>query len=202
MTSTKNDPGITTYQHRAKPYAPEARFTLEDDHVAISQGNRSGNFPYADIVLIRLLYKPRNTTNEGYQAKLYRRDRKTASLTNTSWKSLVELERQDLEYNAFVAALIKRIAAANPSVVLEAGMPRWLYAMTAAAGLVAISALLLVLWHALRNGSWPVAMLVLGLCAYFLWWTYRYLSRNRPRPFRTDEIPPDVLPRPVSGGPA
>ncbi len=68
---------------------------LEDDHVMVNQGRRSGAFHYRDIALIRLMYKPRNTTNEGYQTKIYRRDRKTASLTNLSWKSLVDLDRQE-----------------------------------------------------------------------------------------------------------
>jgi hypothetical protein len=184
-----------TYQHRAKPYAQEAQFVLESDHVAITQGSRSGNFPYGDIVLVRLLYKPRNTTNEGYQTKIYRRDRKTAALTNLSWKSLVDLERQDEDYARFVPALIGRIAAANPAVVLEAGMPRWLHSITTAAGVVAVLALVVVTVQALRNGSAPVALLTGALTLYLGWWARRYLGSNRPRRFSAGSIPEDVMPK-------
>jgi hypothetical protein len=186
------------YQHRARPYSSEARFELKDDHVAIEQGRRSGNFHYRDVVLIRLLYKPRNTTNEGYQAKLYRRDNKTAALTNLSWKSLVDLDRQDGAYVRFLSALIDRTVRANPAVVLEAGMPRWLHAVTAVAGGGAVLALVVVTIQAVRAGSLPAAALTGALGAYFVWWSYRYLGRNRPRRFTADAIPADVLPPPSS----
>jgi hypothetical protein len=182
------------YEHRARPYSPEARFEMKGDHVAITQGNRSGNFIYRDIVLIRLLYRPRNTTNEGYQTKLYRRDRKTAALTNLSWKSLVDLDRQDDAYARFVRELISAVARDNPAVTLAAGMPRWQHLVTAGAALVAMLALLIVLVQALRNGGWAVAGLTAALGAYFGWWSLRYLSRNRPRTFTRDVIPADVMP--------
>ncbi len=187
-------PLLALYSHRAKPYAGEAEFRLHPDHVHVEQGRRSGDFPLADIVMIRLLYKPRNTTNEGYQAKLYRRDRRTASLTNLSWKSLVDMERQDADYRRFVEAAVAAVAAANPGVVLVAGMPRWLHRLTALAGLVALAALTTVLGQALLNGSLPIALLTAALAAYCGWWTMRYLGRNRPRSFRPGAIPQDVLP--------
>jgi hypothetical protein len=182
------------YEHRAKPYAQEARFEMKPDVLAVTQGSRSGDFAYRDIELVRLLYKPRNTTNEGYQTKLYRKDWRTVGLTNLTWKSLVDLDRQDADYAVFVRALIARIAAANPGVVLEAGMPRWLYTLTAAAGGIAMIALVLVGIAALRQGGWPMALMTVAIGAYFVWWTWRYLGRNRPRRFRPDAIPADVMP--------
>jgi hypothetical protein len=182
------------YEHRAKPYAQEARFEMKPDVLAVTQGSRSGDFAYGDITLVRLLYKPRNTTNEGYQAKLYRKDRRTVGLTNLTWKSLVDLDRQDADYTAFVKALILRVAAANPHVILEAGMPRWLHTLTAVAGGIAMVALVLVGIAALRQGGWPMALMTVAIGAYFVWWTWRYLGRNRPRRFQPDAIPGDVLP--------
>jgi hypothetical protein len=189
------DAAALAYQHRAKPYSPEARFELKPGQVAITQGARKGDFPYRDIVMVRLMYKPRNTTNEGYQAKLYRRDKKTASLTNLSWKSLVDLERQDADYSRFVRELIGRIVAANPDVILEAGMPTWLHRVTALFGILSVLALIIVAGQALIQGSWPVALLTGALGLYFTWWSARYLGRNRPRGFRPEAIPADVMPR-------
>jgi hypothetical protein len=183
------------YQHRARPYSPEARFELKPGHVAITQGARKGDFPYRDIVMVRLMYKPRNTTNEGYQAKLYRRDKKTASLTNLSWKSLVDLERLDADYSSFVRELIGRVAAANPGVVLRAGMPTWLHRVTALFGILSVLALFVVAGQALIQGSWPVALLTGALGAYFIWWSSRYLGRNRPRGFSPEAIPTEVVPK-------
>ena len=190
-----DDRPLATYSHRAKPYAQEAEFRLFDDHMHVDQGRRSGDFPYRDIVLIRLTYRPRNTTNEGYMAKLYRRDKRTVSLTNLSWKSLVDMERQDGPYRRFVERLIGEVHAANPNVLLQAGMPGWLHMITSAAGLIAIIALCIVTGQAVLNGAWPVALLTGALAAYFAWWTVRFLGRNRPRGFTVDRIPADVLPK-------
>jgi len=190
-----DDRPLATYSHRAKPYAQEAAFSLLADHLHVDQGRRSGDFPYRDIVLIRLTYKPRNTTNEGYHARLYRSDKHTVSFTNLSWKSLVDMERQDAAYRRFLERLIGEVHAANPNVLLQAGMPGWLHMITAAAGLVAILALAIVTGQAVLNGALPVAMITGGLAAYFAWWTLRYLGRNRPRGFSIGRIPEDVLPK-------
>ena len=185
----------TTYSHRAKPYAQEAEFKLMPQHLAIEQGRRSGDFAYRDIVMIRLMYKPRNTTNEGYQAKLYRRDKRTAALTNLSWKSLVDMERQDGDYRKFMIALVHKVHAVNPSVVLEAGMPRWLHIITAIAGIVAVLAMIIVTAQAILNGIYTAAVMTGILALYFGWWSIRYLSRNTPRRFTVNAIPENVLPK-------
>lgn len=183
------------YQHRAKPYAQEAGFRLFADRLSVDQGRRSGDFPLADIVMLRLAYKPRNTTNEGYFAKLYRRDRRTASLTNLTWKSLVDLDRQDADYRRFVEALVAAVAAANPSVALRAGLPGWLHKLTLAAGLAALVGLVVVTGRAVANGSLAIALLTAALTLYCGWWSWRYLGANRPRSFQPDAIPADVLPK-------
>jgi hypothetical protein len=185
----------TLYAHRARPYAAEAEFELMPTHVAVRQGRRSGDFPYRDIVMIRLTYKPRNSTNEGYQTKIYRRDKRTASLTNISWKSLVELDRMDAGYRGFVEALVQRTSEANPNVVLVAGMPGWQHKLTVLAGLIAVLALITVTSQALLNRGYPVAFFAGALAVYFVWFTLRFTGRNRPRGFSPDAIPQDVLPK-------
>jgi hypothetical protein len=189
------DKPIATYSHRAKPYSAEAEFRLMPAHLRIEQGRRSGDFPYHDIVMVRLTYKPGNTTNEGYMAKLYRRDRRTASLTNLSWKGLVEMERRDADYRRFVELMIAEIRKANPGVILQAGMPGWQHKITAVAGLAAVITLVIVTSQAALHNSLPMAALTAALGLYFGWWTIRYLARNRPRGFTADALPEDVLPR-------
>jgi hypothetical protein len=189
------DKPIATYSHRAKPYSQDAEFRLMPTHLRIEQGRRSGDFPYRDIVMVRLTYRPRNTTNEGYMAKLYRRDKRTASLTNLSWKGLVEMERQDAGYRRFVESMIAEIHKANPGVILQAGMPGWQHKATALAGLAAVITLIIVTSQAVLHKSLPMAAFTAALGLYFGWWTIRYLARNRPRGFTADAMPEDVLPK-------
>jgi hypothetical protein len=195
-----SDRPLATYAHRAKPYAHDAEFRLMPQHLRVEQGKRSGDFPYRDIAMIRLTYKPRNTTNEGYVCKIYRRDGHTASLTNLSWKSLVDLERQDGDYRRFVERLIAEVHRANPGVALQAGMPRWLHIITGLAGLIAMIALVTVTGQSVLNGGLPVAVLTGILALYCGWWATRYLARNRPRGFVVEAIPEDVLPKGTAVG--
>jgi hypothetical protein len=183
------------YSHRAKPFSLESEFRFKPDHLSVNHGKRSGNFPYRDIAMIRLLYKPKNTTNEGYEAKIFRRDKHTASLSNISWKGLIEIERKDAEYSAFLHALIAKVSAANPQVILQAGMPLWLHRITAAVGLIAVGIMLAVSYQAVMLGSWQLGVFAVVLAAYFAWWAWRYVSRNRPRHFKPGAIPADVLPQ-------
>jgi hypothetical protein len=189
------DSPLASYSHRAKPYQAEAEFRLLPQYLAVEQGKRSGNFPFRDIAMIRLTYRPRNTTNEGYVAKVYRRDGHTASFTNLSWKSLVDMERQDADYRRFVLRLIAEVARVNPGVILQAGMPRWLHMVTGLAGLIAVLALVIVMGQAILNRGLPVAFFTGALAVYFAWWTVRYLARNRPRGFAAGTAPEDVLPK-------
>jgi hypothetical protein len=194
-TSTASKPvHYVVYAHRARPYSHEAVFELRDDRVAIEQGSRKGDFFFSQIAMIRLMYKPKNTTNEGYQTKIYRRDRKTAAFTNLSWKSLVDVERQDDDYSAFVRRLIADATAENPSIVLAAGLPRWLHGIVMAVAIASVAALLALTIEAMRQGSWPVSLLTTTLAGYFIWWAYRYVGRNLPRSFKAGAIPADVMP--------
>jgi hypothetical protein len=183
-----------TYGHRARPYSNEAVFELREDRVAIEQGSRKGDFLFSEIAMIRLMYKPKNTTNEGYQTKIYRRDRKTASFTNLSWKSLVDVERQDEAYSTFLRRMITAAAAANPSIVLVAGLPRWMHGLVTIFGVASVAALALVTVQALMQGGWPIALLTAALASYFAWWATRYTLRNRPRSFRPEAVPAEVMP--------
>jgi hypothetical protein len=199
----KTDPSATpihyvTYGHRARPYSNEAVFELREDRVAIEQGSRKGDFLFSEIAMIRLMYKPKNTTNEGYQTKIYRRDRKTASFTNLSWKSLVDVDRQDEAYSLFLRKMITAAAGANPSIVLMAGLPGWMHMLVTVFAVASVAALAAVTVQAMLQGGWPIALLTAALASYFTWWAMRYVGRNRPRAFRPDAIPAHVLP-PLSG---
>ncbi len=191
-----HEPAMDTYAHRPKPFSAEATFTLAPRALEIEHGRRSGRFPYPEIAEIRLSYRPRNTTNEAYAARIIRHDRVTASLSNISWKTLVEFDRQDAAYAAFLRALIARVAAANPDLVLHAGLGRLHFA---AATVVGVATVLATIWMAgwgLTSGATGFGLLALGFGLFFGWWSLRFLSANRPRRFAAGHEPANVMPKP------
>jgi hypothetical protein len=187
---------LIQYSHRARPITQPVDHALTGRGLAIRQDTRELVLPYADIASVTLAYTPRNTTHEAYRAVVRGPKRMRATLSNLSWKSLVEFDRQDAEYVRFVRALVERAAAANPQVALIAGMPRWRYIAFIVAGVAAVGAMASVMVAALASPSrsWPLALLAAALTAYFLWWSARYLHRNRPRRFTLDRLPEGVLP--------
>ena len=183
------------YAQRTRPYAQETVFSLFPDRLVMEKGRHAESIALSDIVMVRLLYKPRNMTNEGYAARIVRRQGRSLMLTNLSWKSLMDMEHNDREYRTFVEAMIAAVHRANSAVALQAGMPRLLHGLTALAGLSVVVALVIITAEAIRNLGKAIA-LVSGLFAIYLgWWALRYVMRNRPRSFQPGFIPDDVLPK-------
>lgn len=193
---TAMDLPLIQYSHRARPITQPVDHALTGRGLAIRQDTRELVLPYADIVSITLAYTPRNTTHEAYRTLVRGPRRMRANLSNLSWKSLVEFDRQDADYVRFVKALVERAAAANPAVALIAGMPRWRYAAFLVAGVAAVGAMASVMVAAMvgEPRNWPLALFAGALTAYFVWWSARYLHRNRPRRFTPDRLPEGVLP--------
>lgn len=188
---------VLVYSHRARPISAPVDYILTGKGLAMRQDTKEVVLPYADIRRVTLMFKPRNTTNEGYAMTVRGPKRLKASLSNLSWKSLVEFDRQDADYIRFVRELVGRATAANPSVELIAGMPRWRYVAFILAGALAIGAMGSVMVAALfgEPRNLPLAAFAGALAAYFVWWSARFLTRNRPRRFTPDSLPADVLPR-------
>jgi hypothetical protein len=195
---------VVVYSHRARPISAPVDHALTGKGLAMRQDTKEIVLPYADIRRITLMYKPRNTTNEGYTMTVRGPKRLSATVSNLSWKSLVEFDRQDAAYIRFVTALVERAAAANPKVELVTGIPRYRHVLAIGAAALAISAMGAVVIAALLGESrnWPLALFAAALGGYCAWWATRFLSRNAPGTFRPGAIPAKVLPQPAAAGAA
>ncbi len=192
-------PSPLTYTHRAKPYGAQAELKLTTEQLTISQGVVEVGLPLKDIVAIRLTYRPRNSTSEGYQAMVLHRGGKTITFSNLTFRNAFSIDRQDAPYRRFVIALVSAARAANPQLALMAGATPWKHWLSALLGAAAVLALALGSVTTAPKVSLPVAALLAVLTVYFGWWTWRFVSRNRPRGFMVEAIPEDVLPKDGSG---
>jgi hypothetical protein len=183
------------YAHRGKPYGAPMEFELGETSLLVQQGATRGHVPYSNIALIRLLYRPKNTTNEGYETKIELIKGRSVSLGNLSWKNMMDMTRQDTEYRRFVEALIDKVRAKNPSVQLAAGMPAWLHKISMVAGACAVFTMIALAFQAIITGSWQIGILAAAFSAYFTWWTWRFMTRNRPREIVVGSLPYEVMPK-------
>jgi hypothetical protein len=191
--------------HRPNGLGPATQFRLEAGGLVVNSGPRERVFPYADITEIRLMYAPANMAGEGYRAKIRARNGQSATITNLHWKSIAELEYRNQDYCALMRELCARAEQQNPAVHLAAGhhrlRHRLLLAGTFGVGLLlSLIGLYVITSHWMANDATPartplyVAAIAMALVAYLVWWSLRYFSRNRPRPFVATAIPQGVLP--------
>jgi hypothetical protein len=185
-----------TYAFRPRPFSRPVELTLDERALTVTLGTKERRIPLNDITSIRLQFRPRNTQNEGYVAKVMQKGAPTLTLQNLTWVSLVEIQRQDHDYRQLVEGLVQATARRRSDLILKAGLPEPVFAMAAIVGPAAVAMMLFIAIMALVDRNWPIALLVGGLAAYFGHWTWRYLTRNRPMHFSADAIPESVLPKP------
>lgn len=179
------------------PTAAGASALLGEDAFHVSNGVAQARFPYADVELIRLSYRPRSFDYHVFRLDIRMKDGRTIHLSNvsTSPVSLFRPQRRwDEGFRDFSLGLAARAASANPALRLEGGMPGWRFWPAAA---LALALLLVLSWQIAEKlvaGLWfPVAVSTAGL-ALGLWFLTPFLRRNRPRPLSADSLPPDLLP--------
>jgi len=173
------------------PYA----FRLAHDALYWQIGRHEGRIPYRAIRRIRLGFRPVSMQSHRFIAEIWSDDTPKLSISSVSRRGLLELERQDAAYTAFVGTLHQRLVAAGAAPILQAGSSPWLYWP----GLVLLAALALSLpvmvFRAAQSGAGIGAAIVAVVLVVFLWQLALFFWRNRPGTYRADALPTTVLPR-------
>jgi hypothetical protein len=108
---------------------------------------------------------------------------------------MVEHERLDARYRAFVTELCRRTGAAGGQTVFQTGSPAILYWIGVVVFVGASLALAGLIVRALQTGAWGGAAFIAAFLGLFLWQAGAFFRRNRPGLFRADAVPDSVLPR-------
>jgi hypothetical protein len=195
-TSTLAEP---TYTYRPSLLGAPWTFQLAPDALVWGVGRRSGRLRYGDIVRARLSFRPITIQQRRYMTEVWGRGAPKLTLVSSSWKSMVENERLDPAYTRFVTELHRRIAGANPAARFETGTPFLTYWLGLAVFVVVSFALAILTVRALAASLWGGAAFIVAFLGLFLWKGGDYFRRNRPRPYRPDRLPPDLMPRSGSG---
>jgi hypothetical protein len=188
------DAGNPTYSFRPSLIGPASRFELTEQGLSWRAGGRTGLWPYEAITGVRLSFRPTSM-----QARRYRADIRTAkgraiTLMSTSWQTAALLAPQDSPYRRFMIELHARIARAGGRPELAAGLTRRVFVV----GQIAIAAvgagLAGLLVRAILVAELGGMVFLVGFAALFGWKVGGALYRNRPRRYRLDDLPPDLLP--------
>lgn len=171
----------------------EFRLTRQALHWHI--GGHSGKIPYDRIRRLRLSFRPLTFASYRFLAEIWPAAGPKIQIASTSWRSPVDQERQDAAYCDFIVELNRRMAAAGTRALFQAGSPPVVYWIGVTVFVAAALALAALLIEALRTQVLVGAALIALFLALFLWQVGGFFRRNRPRIYRPDAIPPEVLPR-------
>jgi hypothetical protein len=171
-------------------------FRLTPRALAWSKGPYTGDVPYDQIRRVRLTYRPMTVQSHRFLTEIWPVGGPKLQIASTSVRGLVEQERLDPAYRAFVTELHRRIAATGAPTAFVAGSPPLLYWPGVLVFVGASLALFSLSVRALLGGELAGIALVLGFFALFLWQVGTFFWRNQPGTYRPDAVPAQVIPKP------
>ena len=185
-----------TYAFKPSLVGAMCEFKLKPDALEWQVGRRSGRIGYATIRAVRLSYRPVTMQSHRFITEIWSPGNPKIQIVSASWRSIMEQERFDSAYSAFVTELHRRIAAGgNVQARFTIGLPAmtyWVGVVVFGAVLFATAALVLRAANTLQWGATAVVAIFFLVFAYQLG-TYFY--RNRPGHYRPEAIPAGVLPQ-------
>jgi len=185
----------TRYAYKASLIGSAHQFELTDEGLSWQVGAKSGVWPYADIAVVRLSYRPVSMQSRRFRADIERRDGQRLVILSTSWQTVALMAPQDREYRGFITHLHARMAQAGSRAALIGGIRSGLYAAGVAMLALVAMALTGLLARALATEAFGGALFLVGFAALFGWQIGGFIRRNRPQTYTFDQLPQALLPQ-------
>jgi hypothetical protein len=182
------------YAYKPSLVGAPCEFMLKPDALHWQVGRRAGRVPYDRVRSVRLSFRPLTMQWHRFITEIRAPDNPKVLISSTSWRSLVEQERLDGAYAAFVKELHRRLAAVGSTARFSAGIPvvsYWVGIVVFAGVLFATAAMVV---RAIQTEQWNGAAVVTLFFAVFAYQLGNYFRRNRPVRYRPDALPDKVLP--------
>jgi hypothetical protein len=192
---TATGPSDPSYAYKPSLIGAPWEFVLKSDAMNWKIGSRAGRVRYDRVRRVRMSFRPVTMQSQRFLTEIWSADNPKIQIASASWRSLVEQERLDAAYAAFVTELHRRLAAAGTSAQYLAGMPRltyWIGATVFSGVMVAMGVLTV---RAMQLEQWTAAAFVGAFFLIFAFQVGNYFRRNWPSRYRPDALPAYVLPR-------
>ena len=183
------------YAYRPSLIGAASEFKLTADALEWSVGRRAGRVPFGKIRRLRMAYRPANMQAHRFVTEIWAEGAPKLQIVSSSWKSMLQQERLDKSYSAFIAELHRRLAQAGAMPRLDQGSNRplfWLSVIVFVGVELGLAGLVVRALQADANGG---AAFVAIFLALFLWQGGDFLRRNRPGVYRADALPPLLMPK-------
>jgi hypothetical protein len=170
-------------------------FRLTDNGIEWEYGRRSALLRYEDVKRVRMSYRPATLQGHRFLTEIWGERSPKLQISSTTFRGLMEQQRQDAEYTAFVGELHRRLAASGSAARFEAGMNQWLYWLGSVVMLAIAVALVGWTGRTIWNRDFAGFAVLAGVMLLFVWQVGTMFYRNRPLVYRPEQPPPAVVPR-------
>ncbi|MGO4572308.1 hypothetical protein [Microvirga sp. 2TAF3] len=182
------------YEHSPRPVGGPIKFTLKGDRLIVDSGRKVHEVRLGAVETVRMTYEPGRFAQKAFRTRIRMKDGKTFTFTSLNWKNLVEAESLPREYRAFAQALFEAIARANPDARFVAGKPWLIWITTATFALGSLIAMAYLIWRALQMDATSIALMGGLFAAVGVWQLEPMVRLNKPRSFRPEAPPVELLP--------
>jgi hypothetical protein len=185
---------VTHYAYKPGRLAAVWQFALAPDAIEWEAGARRGRLPYGDIRRIRLSFQPRSMQTHRFVAEIWPARGARLRLASSSPRGMAEYEAHDAAYSAFLGELHRRLASARSPASFEGGLGPLRYWPGVAIFAAVCLMLAALIVQALSSANRPATLLLGALLAIVLWQGGTFFQKNRPRRYRGEMPPRDLLP--------
>jgi hypothetical protein len=182
------------YAYRPSLMGASYEFRLRPDALEWAAGYSRGRVPYQNISRIRLSFRPATMQSQRYVTEIWIPGRPRLTIASTSMRGMLDQQRHDADYRAFVGELVSRIAAAGGRPTFATGSPPLLFWPGLAIFIVVAITFVVLLIRALASADWSGLAFVAAFFALFLWQVGAFFRRNWPGTFEPNVPPERVLP--------
>jgi hypothetical protein len=186
--------GELRYAYKPSLMGQPCEFALKPDGLEYRVGRQSGRVRYDAVRRVRMSFRPATTQPNRFVTEIRSIGHPKLQIVSVSWRSMMEQERLDGPYVAFVTELHRRLAAAG-TAQFSAGLPLIPYwiGVVVFAGMIFVAGTIVV--RAMQTGQWSGAAILGVFCAVCIAQLGNFIRRNWPLAYRPDAIPRGVLPR-------
>lgn len=183
------------YAYRPSLLGAAWEFRRAGDGIDWAAGRKGGHIPFRAVRRLRMSFRPANMQSHRFMTELWADGAPKLEILSSSWKSMVEQERLDGRYTAFVAELHRRVALAAAPARFEKGSNPLLYWPGLIVFIGVSLGLALLVVRALQVNAKGGAAFIGGFLALFLWQGGNFFRRNRPGRYSPEALPADLLPK-------
>jgi hypothetical protein len=187
--------GNLNYTYRPSAMGSPMSFTLTGDALDWISGGRSGRVRYTDIRRVRMSHRPVNMQPYRFVTEIWATGAPKLKIASVSWKSMMQQERHDDAYSAFLLELHRRIRQSGAAVRLEQGKNPLIYWVGFAVFSCVCLGLAVLIVRALQADAKAGAAFIAAFLGLFLWQGGDFLRRNKPGLYDAGAPPALLLPK-------